>query len=80
MALYEKDAKFKHKLVFIHSGEQNDPHYMRMNSAGQVPMLVDGKKIVTESDTIINYVDENVHTGKKNTKKTKVATIFYLHV
>ncbi|XP_048742102.1 ganglioside-induced differentiation-associated protein 1-like [Ostrea edulis] len=63
LALYEKDAKFKHKLVFIHSGEQNDPHYMRMNSAGQVPMLVDGKKIVTESDTIINYVDENVHTG-----------------
>ena len=50
--------------MFIHAGEQNDPAYMRMNPAGQVPVLKDGKKIVTDSDAIIRYVDENVHTGK----------------
>lgn len=65
LALYEKNAKFKHKVVFIHSGDQNDPTYMRMNPAGQVPVLTDGKKVITESDAVIRYVDENVHTGKK---------------
>lgn len=63
LALYEKNAKFKHKVVFIHSGDQNDPTYMRMNPAGQVPVLTDGKKVITESDAVIRYVDENVHTG-----------------
>ncbi|XP_022313597.2 ganglioside-induced differentiation-associated protein 1-like [Crassostrea virginica] len=63
LTLYEKDARFQHKLVVIHAGEQNDPAYMRMNPAGQVPVLKDGKKIVTDSDAIIRYVDENVHTG-----------------
>lgn len=52
-------------MVFIHSGDQNDPTYMRMNPAGQVPVLTDGKKVITESDAVIRYVDENVHTGKK---------------
>lgn len=52
-------------MVFIHSGDQNDPAYMRMNPAGQVPVLTDGKKVITESDAVIRYVDENVHTGKK---------------
>ncbi|XP_061197286.1 ganglioside-induced differentiation-associated protein 1-like [Saccostrea echinata] len=63
LALYEKDAKFKHQVVFIHDGDQITPSYMRMNPAGQVPVLADGKKIITESDAIIKYVDENVHTG-----------------
>lgn len=36
---------------------------MRMNPAGQVPVLTDGKKVITESDAVIRYVDENVHTG-----------------
>ena len=64
LALYEKDARFQHKLVLIHAGELNNPAYMRMNPAGQVPVLKDGKKIVTESDAIIKYVDKHVHTGK----------------
>ena len=64
LALYEKDARFQHKLVFILTGEQNDPAYMRMNPAGQVPVLRDGKKIVNESDAMIKYVDKHVDTGK----------------
>ncbi|XP_061197287.1 ganglioside-induced differentiation-associated protein 1-like [Saccostrea echinata] len=63
LALYEKDAKFKHQVVFIHDGDNITPSYMRMNPAGQVPVLADGRKIITESDAIIKYVDENVHTG-----------------
>lgn len=65
LVFYEKNVKFKYKVVFIYFGDQNDFVYMRMNFVGQVLVLIDGKKVIIEFDVVIRYVDENVYIGKK---------------
>ncbi|XP_052059623.1 ganglioside-induced differentiation-associated protein 1-like [Mytilus californianus] len=65
LALFEKDCRFNRKLVNLHTGEQNSPDYMRINSDGLVPVLKDGEKIIVESDKIIEYIDKEVKSGPK---------------
>ncbi|XP_076110580.1 ganglioside-induced differentiation-associated protein 1-like isoform X1 [Mytilus galloprovincialis] len=63
LALFEKDCRFNRKLVNLHTGEQNSPDYMRINSDGLVPVLKDGEKVIVESDKIIQYIDKEVKSG-----------------
>lgn len=64
LALFEKGCPFNRKIINIHNGEQRTPEYMKMNPQGLVPLLKDGEKIVVESEKIIDYVDDQVKSGK----------------
>ena len=50
-------------IVSIHAGEQNEAWYMRITSAGVVPVLQDGEKIIKESENIVDYIDREFPTG-----------------
>ena len=51
-------------MVFIHLGDQNEDWFLRMNPGGQVPVLKDGEKVITESENIVDYVDKHCPGGK----------------
>ncbi|GFO19625.1 ganglioside-induced differentiation-associated protein 1 [Plakobranchus ocellatus] len=58
LALEEKQLKFKTTVINLLEGEQNEPWYLRINPAGQVPVLQVGDRFVAESDVIIDTVDK----------------------
>lgn len=64
LALFEKGCQFNRKFINIHTGEQKTPEYMKMNPLGQVPLLKDGEEIVVDSEKIIDYIDEEIKSGK----------------
>ncbi|XP_070574699.1 ganglioside-induced differentiation-associated protein 1-like [Ptychodera flava] len=56
--LAEKHLSYKKKSIQIAQLEQLDPWYMKINPKGQVPTLVRGETVVTESEDILKYLDE----------------------
>ena len=50
-------APFEAVMVKLHKGEQNEPAFRAVNPRGQVPVLVDGDKVVTQILAIIQYLD-----------------------
>lgn len=67
LAFYEKEVPFKPKLVSLFSGQHNAPWYVQLNPEGaHVPVLKDGETIVTEPESIIDYIDKSTSTGMIN--------------
>ncbi|XP_053381895.1 ganglioside-induced differentiation-associated protein 1-like [Mercenaria mercenaria] len=58
LALYEKDVPFEEHVVNIQSGEQNQDWFLTINKNGEVPVLKIDGKCITESETIIDVIDE----------------------
>ncbi|GFR76497.1 ganglioside-induced differentiation-associated protein 1 [Elysia marginata] len=58
MAMEEKQLKFKGTIVNITEGEQNQGWYLRINSAGQVPVLQIEDHCLSESDVIVEKLDK----------------------
>ena len=60
IALHLKNLDYEQ--VFIHltrdGGEQFDPGYLRLNPQAQVPALVDDDDVITQSQAIIEYLEE----------------------
>ena len=77
LGLLEKGCKFNKQIVAIHEGGNRDPEYMRMNPDGKVPVLKDGQKIVIESEKIIDYIDEEVKSGKSLSKLDNLVPSHY---
>jgi glutathione S-transferase len=48
---------FEPASVKLHKGEQRSPEYLSMNPRGQVPVLVDGDKVITQIVTILLHLD-----------------------
>ncbi|XP_025115658.1 ganglioside-induced differentiation-associated protein 1-like [Pomacea canaliculata] len=65
IALQEKNVKYDSHTIEVHKGQQLEPWYMRINSAGQVPTLQDGEKIVKESEDIVDYIDREFPNDSK---------------
>ena len=63
ITLQEKEVEYEPVIVSIHTGEQNEAWYMRITSAGVVPVLQDGEKIIKESENIVDYIDREFPTG-----------------
>lgn len=57
LALYEKGVDFEPRFLDLRKFEQHDPEYLKVNPAGQVPALLHGNRILTESTVIAEYVD-----------------------
>jgi glutathione S-transferase len=53
------------KLVNLGAGEQNDPEFLKLNPLHQVPVLVDGDFVLTESRAILAYLVNKYKSGSE---------------
>jgi maleylpyruvate isomerase len=60
LALAVKGLEYKYHGIHPvkNGGEQNTPAYRRLNPQGNVPTLVDGDVVVTQSMAILEYIEE----------------------
>jgi glutathione S-transferase len=56
--LIECGAQFEAQKVDLQGGEQRQPEFLKINSRGQIPVLVDGQKTIREGAAIISYLAE----------------------
>jgi len=57
-AIHEKGVPFVSHQIDLRRFEQHDPAFLKINPAGQVPVLVHDGRILTESTVINEYLDE----------------------
>jgi len=57
-------AAFEPAMVKLHKGEQNGEEYKVINPRGQVPVLVDDGKVITQIVAIILYLDQKFPDAK----------------
>ena len=57
-------APFEPVMVKLHKGEQNGEEYKAINPRGQVPVLVDEDKVITQIVAIILYLDQKFPDAK----------------
>ena len=56
--LNECGAEFTAEKVELSKGQQKTPEFLKINSRGQIPVLVDGDIIVREGAAILSYIAE----------------------
>lgn len=56
--LNECGAQFELQKVNLGAGEQRTPEFLKINSRGQIPVLVDGDQVIREGAAILNYLAE----------------------
>ena len=57
-------ASYEPTMVKLHKGEQNSDEYKAINPRGQVPVLVDDGKVITQIVAIILYLDQKFPEAK----------------
>lgn len=58
-AAYEKDIKFKPKLVSLFSGQHNQPWYVKLNPDGyHIPVLLFEDRTIVEPSDIIDFISQ----------------------
>ena len=57
-AIFEKGVPFESHQLNLRRFEQHDPAFLKINPAGQVPVLVHRGHTITESTVINEYLDE----------------------
>lgn len=57
-------APFEPTMVKLHKGEQNGEEYKAINPRGQVPVLIDEGKVITQIVAIILYLDQKFPEAK----------------
>jgi glutathione S-transferase len=57
-------ASYEPTMVNLHKGEQNSDEYKAINPRGQVPVLVDDGKVITQIVAIILYLDQKFPEAK----------------
>ncbi|XP_066256128.1 ganglioside-induced differentiation-associated protein 1 isoform X2 [Euwallacea similis] len=62
MALYEKHLLFTPHSIEL-TGEQYQPWFLQINPKGEVPVLQDTGKIISDSARIIDYLEDNFSNG-----------------
>jgi glutathione S-transferase len=61
--LEELGVPFSVKTIDISKGEQKSPAYLKLNPAGKVPTLTDGKVVVSENPAIAIYLADRYGYG-----------------
>lgn len=56
LLLHLLDMPYESRAVSIPRKENRDPAFMKLNPFGQIPVLVDGTRVVTDSQAILAYV------------------------
>jgi glutathione S-transferase len=63
LVIAEKALKCEEHDVSLPLSEHNEPWFMRLNSAGEVPVLVHGENIICEATQIIDYLEQTFLDG-----------------
>ena len=58
LALAEKGIRWESRICNIVAMQNYEPEYVRMHPGAVVPLLVDGDRIVPESENILRYLEE----------------------
>ena len=67
-AAYERNLKFKPRLVSLFHGQHMEPWYVRLNPEGtHVPVLVHGDTVLNHPEEIIDYID-TLGSGEQKTE------------
>ena len=78
--LLEAKVEFKYFPINIRTGEQHGPEFLAINSAGKVPVLFDGERHQTESNSILLSLAQKTGWGlldDPNMHDQLVAWLFY---
>jgi glutathione S-transferase len=60
--LIESGAKFEVHKIDLQKGEGRTPEFLKLNSRGQIPVLVDGDLVIREGAAILNYLAEKFNS------------------
>ncbi|CAK6438744.1 unnamed protein product [Pipistrellus nathusii] len=58
LVIAEKALKCEEHDVSLPLSEHNEPWFMRLNSTGEVPVLIHGESIICEATQIIDYLEQ----------------------
>jgi glutathione S-transferase len=58
LCLAEKGVEWESRHLVLRAGEHQRPWYRKLNRRAVVPTLVDGDKVIPESNVILEYLDE----------------------
>jgi glutathione S-transferase len=59
VCLAEKGLEWEDRHLVLRAGEHQQPWYLELNRRAVVPTLVDGDKVIPESNVILEYLDES---------------------
>jgi len=58
LCLAEKGLAWESRHLALRAGEHQQPWYLKLNRRAVVPTLIDGDKVIPESNVILEYLDE----------------------
>ena len=59
VGLAEKGLEWESRHLVLRAAEHQQPWYLELNRRAVVPTLIDGEKIIPESNVILEYLDES---------------------
>src|SRR5215469_12289029 len=58
VCLAEKGLEWENRHLVLRAAEHQQPWYRKLNRRAVVPTLIDGDKVIPESNVILEYLDE----------------------
>jgi len=58
VCLAEKGLEWENRHLVLRAGEHQQPWYIKLNPRAVVPTLIDGDKVIPESNVILEYLEE----------------------
>lgn len=64
LAIAEKSLECEEYDVSLPLSEHNEPWFMKLNPAGEVPVLVHNDNVISDPAQILDYLEQNFRDGK----------------
>lgn len=64
LAIAEKGLECEEYDVSLPLSEHNEPWFMKLNPAGEVPVLVHNDNVISDPTQILDYLEQNFKDGK----------------